>query len=388
MTRCVALLVAGGQGERVGGKIPKQYQLLGGQPVLRRAARVLVDHPEVDAVRVVIRPADRARYDAATAGFDLLEPVPGGATRQESVLRGLESLSAIAPEIVLIHDAARPLCHPEVITRVLAALSSARAAVPCVPVRDTLKRGSGLGAVVDATVEREHLWQAQTPQGFYYPDILAAHRQRAGQSLTDDAAVAEQEGMAVTIVAGDEHNIKITTGEDFSRGERWLNAGSETRVGFGFDVHRFGLGNHVMLGGVAIAHDQGLLGHSDADVVLHALTDAILGAVGAGDLGLHFPPTDPQWRGANSEVFLKRAMELVAEVSGRIANVDITIICERPRIGPHREAMIRRIADIMAIEAARVSVKATTTEELGFTGRREGIAAQAVATVRLNNNSP
>lgn len=387
MARCVALLVAGGRGERAGGEIPKQYRILGGQPVLRCAARVLAAHSGVDAVRVVIREGDRAHYDVATAGLDLLEPVVGGATRQKSVLRGLESLTTMAPEIVLIHDAARPLCHPDVITRVIAALSSARAAVPCVPVRDTLKRGSHIGADVVATVAREHLWQAQTPQGFHFQDILAAHRRRAGQSLTDDAAVAEQEGIAVTIVAGDEQNIKITTAEDFARAERCLDTVSETRIGFGFDVHRFGPGGHVILGGIAIAHDQGLVGHSDADVVLHALTDAVFGAIGAGDLGLHFPPTDPRWRGVNSELFLKRAMDLVAEAGGRITNVDITIICERPRIGPHRATMIERIAQIMAIEVTRVSVKATTTEGLGFTGRREGIAAQAIATVRINNST-
>jgi 2-C-methyl-D-erythritol 4-phosphate cytidylyltransferase / 2-C-methyl-D-erythritol 2,4-cyclodiphosphate synthase len=384
MTRCVALLVAGGQGERAGGGIPKQYQSLAGESVLRRAVRVFVDHPGVDAVRVVIRQADRALYDGATAGLDLLEPVPGGATRQESALRGLESLTVLDPKIVIIHDAARPLCHPDVLTRVIAALSSTQAAVPCVPVRDTLKRGASAGAVVAATVERKHLWQAQTPQGFHFQDILAAHRQKAGQALTDDAAVAEQAGIAVNIVEGDEDNIKITTAGDFSRAARWLGAGGETRTGFGFDVHRFGPGNHVTLGGIAIVHDQGLVGHSDADVVLHALTDAVLGAVGAGDIGQHFPPSDPQWRGSDSEIFLKRGVQLVAEAHGRIINVDITVICERPKIGPHREAMVGRIARILAIEPARVSVKATTSEGLGFTGRREGIAAQAIATVQVN----
>jgi 2-C-methyl-D-erythritol 4-phosphate cytidylyltransferase / 2-C-methyl-D-erythritol 2,4-cyclodiphosphate synthase len=386
MTRCIALLVAGGQGERAGGDVPKQYQFLGGEPVLRRAVRVFADHPEVDAVRVVIRQADRALYDGATADLDLLEPVTGGATRQESALRGLESLAVLDPEVVLIHDAARPLCHSDVITRVLAALSSARAAVPCVPVRDTLKRGASVGAVVVATVERDRLWQAQTPQGFHFHDILTAHRQRIGQALTDDAALAEQAEIAVTIVAGDEDNIKITTAEDFSRAERWLDTGGETRTGFGFDVHRFGPGSHVTLGGVAIAHDQGLLGHSDADVVLHALTDAVLGAVGAGDIGQHFPPNDPQWRGANSEVFLQRGVQVVAEACGHVVNVDITIICERPKVSPHRAAIIGRIASILAIAPLRVSVKATTTEGLGFTGRHEGIAAQAIATVHIKRN--
>lgn len=299
-------------------------------------------------------------------------------------MRGLEGLTALAPKIVLIHDAARPLCPPDVITRVMAALSSARAAVPCVPVRDTLKRGAKVGALVAATLERRNLWQAQTPQGFHFQDILAAHRQQAGQEHTDDAAVAEQVDIAVTIVAGDEENIKITTKEDFSRSERWLSAGGEIRTGFGFDVHRFGPGNRVMLGGIAIAHDKGLVGHSDADVVLHALTDALLGAVGAGDIGQHFPPGDPQWREARSEIFLKRSVQLVSEAGGRITNVDMTVICERPKIAPHRAAMVERIAAILAIEPARVSIKATTTEGLGFTGRQEGMAAQAIATVQVS----
>jgi 2-C-methyl-D-erythritol 4-phosphate cytidylyltransferase / 2-C-methyl-D-erythritol 2,4-cyclodiphosphate synthase len=384
MIQCAALLVAGGQGERFGGGIPKQYQFLCGEPVLRRAVRLFVDHPGIDAVGVVIRHTDRALYDGATAGLQLLDPVAGGATRQESALRGLESLAALAPEIVLIHDAARPLCPPDVITRVLAALSSARAAVPCVPVRDTLKRGAEVGALVAATLERGNLWQAQTPQGFHFQDILAAHRQQAGQGRTDDAAVAEQAGIAVTIVAGDEDNIKITTAQDFSRSERWLSAGGEVRTGFGFDVHRFGPGNQVMLGGIAIAHDKGLVGHSDADVVLHALTDALLGSVGAGDIGQHFPPSDPQWREARSEIFLTRSVQLVSEAGGRITNVDMTVICERPKIAPHRAAMVEKIAAILAVEPARVSIKATTTEGLGFTGRQEGIAAQAIATVQVS----
>ena len=299
-------------------------------------------------------------------------------------MRGLESLTALAPETVLIHDAARPLCHPDVITRVIAALSSAPAAVPCVPVRDTLKRGAEVGALVAATLERDNLWQAQTPQGFHFQDILAAHRRQAGQGRTDDAAVAEQADIAVTIIEGDEDNIKITTTQDFSRSERWLSAGGEVRTGFGFDVHRFGPGNRVMLGGIAIDHDKGLVGHSDADVVLHALTDALLGAVGAGDIGQHFSPNDPQWREASSAIFLKRSLQLVAEAGGRIVNVDMTVICERPKIGPHRAAMVERIAAILAIEPARVSIKATTTEGLGFPGRQEGIAAQAIATVQIS----
>ncbi len=387
MTQCVALLVAGGHGERFGGDIPKQYQPLCGEPVLRRAARVFADHPQVDAVRVVIRAEDRALYDGATAGLKLLDPVAGGATRQESVLRGLESLAALAPATVLIHDAARPFCRPDMIARVIAAVSSGGAAVPCVPVRDTLKR-SGDGERIIATVERSHLWQAQTPQGFRFPEILAAHRRFSGQCFTDDAAVAEHADIAVAIVAGDDDNVKITTADDLRRCEGRLTGGSEIRTGFGFDVHRFGPGGHVVLGGVSIAHEAGLIGHSDADVVLHALTDALLGAVGAGDIGQHFPPSDPRWRAAASEIFLKRSAEIVAESGGHIVNVDVTVICERPRIGPHRAAMTAEIARILGIAPSRISIKATTTEGLGFTGRREGIAAHALATVRMINPLP
>lgn len=397
MTGCTALIVAGGRGERFGGAVAKQYQSLGGQPVLRRTLRCFLAHPRVDTVRVVIRDGDRDLYDAAAAGLSLPEPVIGGRTRQESALRGLESLESLAPATVLIHDAARPLCPPEVISRVLDALATAPAAVPAVAVGDTLKRaaepteeavqGPGAGnGIVSETVDRSGLWRAQTPQGFHFAAILAAHRRLAGEACTDDAAVAERAGLAVRIVAGDEDNIKITTTDDMRRAERRLASEYGTRTGFGFDVHRFGPGDHVMLGGLRIPHGAGLIGHSDADVALHALTDAILGAIAAGDIGTLFPPSDPQWRGADSAAFLRRAADLVSAAGGDIVHVDVTIICERPRVGPHRQAMTDRIAAILGVAPGRVSVKATTTERLGFTGRGEGIAAQAVATINVGDH--
>jgi 2-C-methyl-D-erythritol 4-phosphate cytidylyltransferase/2-C-methyl-D-erythritol 2,4-cyclodiphosphate synthase len=296
----------------------------------------------------------------------------------------LESLADWTPKTVLIHDAARPFVTQELISRVLLAVQSTPGAVPAVPVRDTLKQGTSEdGGLIAATVDRSALWRVQTPQAFRYPEILAAHRRFAGATLTDDAAVAEQAGLAVTLVPGDEDNFKVTTREDFNRAELLLTANHEIRTGIGFDVHRFGTGDHVVLCGVAIPHEAGLEGHSDADVGFHALTDALLGAIGAGDIGSHFPPSDPQWRGAPSEIFLRHAGDLVAEAGGKISNVDVTVICERPKIGPHRHAMCERIADILALPAMRVSVKGTTTERLGFTGRGEGIAAQAIATVRI-----
>jgi len=384
MAGCVALVVAAGRGARFGGGVPKQYRRLGGEALLRRTLLPFVEHPQVHAVRAIIHPEDRELYDAASNDLNLMDPAPGGDSRQESVWRGLESLANCAPETVLVHDAARPFVTQELISRVLSALQSTPGAVPAMPVRDTLKQGTSEdGGLIAATVDRSALWRAQTPQGFRYPEILAAHRRFAGATLTDDAAVAEQAGLAVTLVSGDEDNFKVTTRDDFNRAELLLAANHEIRTGIGFDVHRFGAGDHVVLCGVAIPHEAGLEGHSDADVGLHALTDALLGAIGAGDIGSHFPPSDPQWRGAPSEVFVRHAGDLVAEAGGKISNVDVTVICERPKIGPHRHAMCERIADILALPPMRVSVKGTTTERLGFTGRGEGIAAQAIATVRI-----
>lgn len=380
MSGCIALVVAGGRGSRCGGDRPKQYQRLHGRPVLRHSLETLAAHPQVDAVRAVIHPDDRAFYDEAAAGLALLEPVAGGPERQDSVRLGLESLEGMAPDLVLIHDAARPFVDAALVSRVIAALAGDAGAIPAVPVTDTLKRGAA--GHVDGTVERAGLWRAQTPQGFRFADILAAHRRFAGVGLTDDAAVAEQAGLTVALVEGSEDNVKVTTPSDFRRAEPPASGG-EFRSGTGFDVHRFTEGDHVMLCGIKVPHEAGLAGHSDADVGLHALTDALLGAIADGDIGSHFPPTDPQWRGAASDIFLAHAGRRIAERGGRIVNVDVTLICEAPRVGPHREAMRQRIAAILGLDPTRVGVKGTTTEKLGFTGRREGIAAQAAAAVWL-----
>ena len=380
MTSTVALIVAAGRGYRVGGEIPKQYLKLGATSVLHKTVSVFLNHPRVDAVRVVIHSDDRALYDEAIGGLELLEPVHGGATRQDSVRFGLESFAEMAPEKVLIHDAARPYVDDDLICRVIEAIDRSSGAVPALAVNDTLKRGRD-GVILD-TVDRTTLWRAQTPQGFKYKDILSAHGDCTGQELTDDAAVAEAGGFEVVMVDGNEMNIKITTPQDIEKA-REAETGVEYRSGFGFDVHRFKAGDHVTLCGVKVAHDQALEGHSDADVGLHALTDALLGAIGAGDIGQHFPPTDEQWRGVTSDRFLEHAGKIVSERNGSIANVDVTLICEVPKVGPHRQTMETRIASILGITEDRVNVKATTTEKLGFTGRGEGIAAQAVASIRI-----
>jgi 2-C-methyl-D-erythritol 4-phosphate cytidylyltransferase / 2-C-methyl-D-erythritol 2,4-cyclodiphosphate synthase len=382
MSSCIALVVAAGRGTRLGAPLPKQYLPLGGVPVLRHGLRTLLAHPAIASVRVIIHPDDRVHYDAAAGGLDLMAPVDGGAQRQDSVRNGLESLAGEAPDLVLIHDGARPFLDHGVVDRVLAGLESHQGAIAALPVQDTVKRGNGVRIV--ATIDRSALWRAQTPQGFHYRPILDAHRAAAGAELSDDAAVAERAGIAVALVEGSEDNFKVTTMDDLARAERHLAArNGDIRTGQGFDVHVFGPGDHVWLCGVAVPHAQGLVGHSDADVGLHALTDAMLGAIGAGDIGMHFPPSEPQWRGAPSHRFLRHAAGLVAAAGGSIAHVDVTIICERPQVGPHRAAMTARIAEILALAPTRVNVKATTTEGLGFTGRGEGIAAQAVATIRL-----
>ena len=384
MPTCTALIVAGGRGNRFGGPLPKQYALLGGQPILRRTLAVFRATPGIDRIQVVIGSGDEASYQTASAGFDLPPSVEGGVSRQHSVLNGLEALTAQPPDLVAIHDAARPFIRPADIAACLKALSvpGVDGAVLGVPLADTLKRVDG-GAIAE-TVPRAHLWRAQTPQVFRYAALLEAHRAAASlganeaTALTDDAAVAERAGLRVVMVAGHDDNRKITSADDLQQA-----LAMETRTAFGFDVHGFGPGNAVMLGGVAIPHAQALAGHSDADVALHALTDAVLGTIGAGDIGKHFPPSDPQWRGAASDRFLRHAVGLVEAAGGRIVHLDLTLICEAPRIGPHREAMVESIARIAGVARDRVSVKATTTEGLGFTGRGEGIAAQAVATVEV-----
>jgi 2-C-methyl-D-erythritol 4-phosphate cytidylyltransferase/2-C-methyl-D-erythritol 2,4-cyclodiphosphate synthase len=378
----VGVVVAAGRGARFGGETPKQYLMLAGKPVLRRAVEALQTTGSLDAIRVVIDPAHRAAYEAAVGDLDLLEPVAGGASRQESVKRGLESVIPLAPVHVLIHDGARPFADPVLIGRVLAALGRHDGAVPTVPVSDALKRIEG--ERVTAAVARTGLHRAQTPQGFRFRAILNAHRALdPGAGFEDDAEVARQAGLAVAAVEGAEENLKITTAGDLARAERLLGAAGEVRTGTGFDVHRFGPGRTLKLGGIAIPFERGLIGHSDADVALHALVDALLGAIAAGDIGQHFPPNDPRWRGADSGQFVEHAAKLVAARGGRIDHVDLTIVCEAPKVAPHRAAMAARIAALLGIARDRVSVKATTTEGLGFAGRREGIAAQAVATVRL-----
>jgi 2-C-methyl-D-erythritol 4-phosphate cytidylyltransferase/2-C-methyl-D-erythritol 2,4-cyclodiphosphate synthase len=377
-----AIAVAAGRGTRFGGDTPKQYRMLAGRPVLRHAVEALL-RGGFAGIAVAIHPEDRARYEGAVGDLPLLPPVQGAAERQGSVLAALEALAPLEPDAVLVHDGARPLLTADVTARVLAALSDAEGALAALPVADTVKRAGASGEIA-ATLDRSALWRAQTPQAFRFAPFLAAHRHNAGAGLSDDAAVAERAGLRVRLVFGSEENLKITTEEDLVRAERLLLVRcGDLRTGSGFDVHRFGPGDHVMLCGVRVPHGQGLIGHSDADVGLHALTDAVLGAIGAGDIGEHFPPADPRWRSAESAQFLRHSIELVRARGGLVRHLDVTLVCEAPRVGPHRPAMIERIAAIAGIEPDRVSVKATTTEGLGFTGRREGIAAQAVATIGL-----
>ena len=316
----------------------------------------------------------------------MLDPAVSGASRRESVLNGLRALRNEPPDLVLIHDAARPFADPELINRVIDALADRDAVIPALPVADTLKRSDD-GRTCGETVSRGGLWRVQTPQGFRFDAILGAHEAIPGDSetdWTDDAQIAEAAGIEVVMVDGSEDNIKVTTPEDFDRAERLASGVTETRTGSGFDVHRFGPGDAVTLCGVAIPHDHGLAGHSDADVAWHALTDAILGAISAGDIGTHFPPSNPAFAGASSDRFLAHAVTLLRERGGRIVNVDVTVICERPKVVPHRDAMIAATAAVLGIDPARISIKATTTERLGFVGREEGIAAQAVVAVQLS----
>ncbi len=386
-TSCVALIVSAGRGHRYGGETPKQYLDLAGISLLARSITALQDHPRISQIRVVIHPDDLALYRESIDDLDILPPVFGGAERQDSVRLGLESLQEFAPHNVLIHDAVRPFVDPATIDRLFAALDGGDfGVIPGVAVADTLKRSTN--NIITDTFSRANLWRAQTPQAFDFNKILDAHHVAAGSALTDDAAIAEASGIQVAIVEGSEDNFKITTAADFERGMQNLRLrinGDQnmTRVGTGFDVHRFKEGSSVILCGVEIPHDKSLMGHSDADVALHALTDALLGAIGAGDIGVFFPPSDPQWKDVSSDVFLSRAGKEVSDRGGRIINVDLTIICEAPKIGPHRDQMRKRIASILNISTDQVNVKGTTTELLGFTGRGEGIAAQATASVAV-----
>jgi 2-C-methyl-D-erythritol 4-phosphate cytidylyltransferase/2-C-methyl-D-erythritol 2,4-cyclodiphosphate synthase len=381
MLRTALLIVAAGSGTRAGGHVPKQYQKLGGMPMLRRSIEAFSGIPGIDFIQIVVGPEQEEQFRAATDGLKLLTPVAGGDTRSHSVFHGLHALAVHKPDLVLIHDAARPLVSRALIVRVIAALENgADAAIPLLPVADTLKTENDEHW---KTVPRDGLLRAQTPQGFRFAAIFAAHRQFARKDVTDDMAIAELAGLKIVSVPGEEGNLKITTQNDMTFAERLLSADAEFRTGMGFDAHRFVAGDHVWLCGVKIAHDKGLEGHSDADAGLHALTDAILGAISAGDIGQHFPPSDPKWRGANSAQFLEHAARLIRAAGGSLTHCDVTLICERPKIGPHREAMRMRVAEILGLDISRVSVKATTTEGMGFTGRGEGLAAQAVATIRM-----
>ena len=386
------VVVAAGRGSRAGEGLPKQYRTLAGEPIITHALRALHRGAPDAHILVTIHPDDQSLYDACVALLDasaraaLLEPVPGGASRQASVLAGLEALAADAPALVLIHDCARPFASPALMARAIAAASATDAAVPGLPVTDTIKQIDALGRI-EATPPRAQLRAVQTPQAFRYDLILRAHRLAAstGQAdLTDDGAVAEWAGHAVHVFEGDPANMKVTNPEDFAAAEaRLLGQLLDIRTGQGFDVHAFTEGDQVWLGGVSIPHSKGLLGHSDADVLMHAVTDAIYGALADGDIGAHFPPSDPQWKGAPSDIFLRHAAQRVRERGGMIAHVDGTVICEAPKVGPHRDAIRAKLAEIMGVDVSRVAVKATTSEQLGFTGRREGIAAMALATVRL-----
>ena len=384
--RTAAILVAAGRGLRAGAGGPKQYREIGGRPVIFRAMQAFSEHPDVFAVQPVVNPDDAAVFSEAVAGLRHQPPTNGGATRQASVHAGLEALAAAKPDIVLIHDAARPFVTSAVISRAIDAAGRTGAAVPAVPVTDTIKQVSDAGHV-EATPDRARLRIAQTPQAFRFDVILDAHRRaaREGRSdFTDDAALAEWAGLTVATFEGDPANMKLTTPEDFVREEARLAAQlGDIRTGTGYDVHAFGDGDHLMLCGVRVPHSRGFLAHSDGDVGLHALVDAILGALADGDIGSHFPPSDPQWKGAASDKFLKYAVDRVTARGGRIANLEVTMICERPKIGPLRDVMRARIAEITGLHISRVAVKATTSERLGFTGREEGIAATASATIRL-----
>ncbi len=375
----IALILAAGQGRRLAADRPKAYVPLAGLPVLRRSVLAFLRHPEVDGVQVVIDPDHRRWYEQAVGDLSLPPPVMGGASRQESARRGLEALAAQGARQVLIHDAARPLVSGGLIRRVAEALARHAAAAPALPVVDTLRRLED--GRPGAALSRENLLRMQTPQGFAFQSILEAHRREAGRSHSDDVGVALAQGVEVAWVAGEERNVKITTPGDLRFAEELLRASPRThRTGFGYDVHRFADRPPLVLLGVSFADHPGLLGHSDADVGLHALTDAILATVAAGDIGTHFPPDDLRWRGADSAHFLRRALALLADAGGRLEHVDITLLLERPRIGPRREAMRARLSELLGLPTDRISVKATTSEGLGFVGRGEGVAAYAVAT--------
>lgn len=384
--RVAAVVVAAGRGTRAGLVYPKQYKVMGGTPMVRESLRVFASHPEVYLVLPVIHPDDTARFAAAAEGLDLAKPVSGAETRQGSVRAGLEALSEQAPDIVLVHDAARPFTSAALVSRAIAAAGAHGAAIPALPITDTVKLVGDAGDVA-ATLNRSALRTVQTPQAFAYPALLDAHRRAAAarrDDFPDDAALAEWAGLKVAVFEGEAGNVKMTTPEDFARAERDAQTLADIRTGIGYDIHAFDAGgDHVWLGGVKIPHARKLAGHSDADVVLHALVDAILGALADGDIGVHFPPSDERWRGASSDKFLAFAVNRVRERGGRVSHLDVAIVCETPKVNPHRDAMRKRIAEIAGLSIDRVGVKATTNEKLGAIGNGEGIAAYATATIRL-----
>ena len=382
---CVALIVAAGRGHRFRSKIPKQYLKLNGKCLLTQSIEMFFYHPSIKSVRVIIHPEDRLLYDEATKDLDLLDPVLGGHERQDSVRLGLESFRDINPKYILIHDAVRPFVNENIINNILSSLKNKDLAViPGISVKDTLKRVHE--NIITGTVDRTNLWQVQTPQGFNFKAIIAAHESSNGLSLTDDAAIAELAGIKVRVIDGCQSNFKITTTQDLFRAEQLLKIDGDNnimRVGIGTDVHSFKDGSAIILCGIKIPFNKSLKGHSDADVAMHAVTDALLGSVGAGDIGDFFPPSDPQWKDCASEIFLIHAGNQILQRQGLITNIDLTIICENPKISGYKSQMQKNIARILNINIDKVNIKATTTEKLGFIGRGEGIAAQAIASVKV-----
>ncbi len=374
--KIAGLLLAAGTGMRFGGATPKQFTSLGGKPVLRHAAEALGSH-----VALLQPVGEPAAVTAALAGLEHLPVVAGGEERQDSVRAGLEALAPYAPDLVLVHDGARPVIPAGTIEAVLAALARHEGAIPALPVTDTLKRG--MGGMITETVPRAGLYRAQTPQGFRFATLLRLHRSAAGKAATDDAALLEHAGLAVALTAGAEQNIKLTYPEDRLRLQTLIGATMIPRIGTGFDVHAMAADRPMILCGVTIPFELGLAGHSDADVGIHALCDAIYGALAEGDIGRHFPPSEADWKDADSARFLRHAAQRIAARGGRLANADVTLICERPKITPHAPAMIARLAELLGVQTGVISVKATTTERLGFTGRGEGIAAQAAVMLLL-----
>jgi 2-C-methyl-D-erythritol 4-phosphate cytidylyltransferase / 2-C-methyl-D-erythritol 2,4-cyclodiphosphate synthase len=375
--RVTALIVAAGRGERLGNGLPKQYRPIGGKAVLRRAVEALVAHPSIGDVRVVIGADQERLAKEALVGLDVGNLILGGEQRSDSVQAGL---AASPGDIVLVHDAARPFCPPEVVDRLIEALDRADGAVPVLPIPDTMARADGL---LGDAIDRSGAVRVQTPQAFRLDQLKQAYAQWQDPAPTDDATVARAAGLSVAAVQGDPALDKLTTRDDWSRAEAMLAARMIARIGMGFDVHAFAGQGPVMLGGIAVPHGRGLAGHSDADVVLHAITDALLGAAALGDIGEHFPPSDPQWKGASSDLFLRHAAGLIRQAGGIIDHVDCTIVGEEPKVSPHRAAIRSKVAQILDLEERQVSIKATTTEGMGFTGRREGLAAQAVANIRM-----